>query len=1186
MLDIPQHQLTDYKNKIVNSFDFFNVEELQLIQNKFSESTGLASIITSIDGTPITKPSNFTPFCKLIRSTDKGLMNCIKSDVHLSQMGIKNKIAHIQPCLSGGLLDGSLPIIHEGRHLANWMFGQIRTNETSIEEVRRYAETIGSNHNEIAEAYKKTIEMSPERLQCIVTMLELIIEQYISKCDYRRKLEQEIRRTNHLENEKSRIEKSNIKRINAINHGIIVCKKDTSIDFYNNAIKRIFHSINKTDDKIQNLNIELFNDANKKIEFNDYPVNIISKTLLPIENETYRVCINNSDDIWIRLNGAPIFNENNEIAEIIFSMEDISVDKANNDKFIDSIKFLEKTQQIAYIGTYKAKFPEKKWYGSKMLYDIFGYDDQKIKSHDEWFELIHPDYIETLNNATKKVFEGDENNYCITYKIIRKNDGRIRWIRDNGMIVRNNENKVEMTIGTIQDITEIKNAEETALLNEQRFRLVLENAVDVYYKVSNDNKILEVSPSIKHYQKIKSEDIVGKDFSSFFANQKHLQDFYHILNKEGKLNDFCTELILHNDLIINVSISACLVSDYQNRTMYFEGFVRDITKRKQTEYKLKLSEQKFKNYIEFSPHAIVVHNEAGEIIETNPTVSRITGYAQDELFSIPYTDMIDANDLEKSHRFNNRVIKYGLASEEFIITTKNKARKHIQIDSVKLPDGKFITYFVDISYRKKIEEKLVLNQLQLEEAQKIARIGNATVNFLTGYWESSKMLDEIIGIDDNFEKIIPNWVNIIHPDTLEDVKDYFNNRVVLNNEAINIELRIVRRNDKQVRWLHVIGKTEFTPEGKLLKIKFTLQDITERKKFLDQLSQNEAIYRATLNASPDVIAVVDLDGRVKMISPIAKQLYGTKDVNDIIGEHITKFIEPEDFDKLLLNLGQMFEKYLGTIEYNMLRANGDVFPAEVNGDVIRDNNGQPTNMVFIIRDISQRKKNDAALAKSKKQIKEYAKHIQSIREEEKIALAREIHDDLGQILVAMKIEIGMLKKRLFKLGNGLTPEYMDKELERMLDSTNKTINITRRIMSELRTENVKIIGFIESARMYIDNFHERFKTNCNFSVKVPDIAFTRDQTVALYRILQEALNNINKHANATLVTVEVDSFDNSIFLTITDNGCGFDTNANRSVNSFGLIGMHERITLLDGQLHIHSQLEVGTRLSIQIPLIK
>jgi len=234
-------------------------------------------------------------------------------------------------------------------------------------------------------------------------------------------------------------------------------------------------------------------------------------------------------------------------------------------------------------------------------------------------------------------------------------------------------------------------------------------------------------------------------------------------------------------------------------------------------------------------------------------------------------------------------------------------------------------------------------------------------------------------------------------------------------------------------------------------------------------------------------------------------------------------------------------------------------------------NGKIVKIGGMFQDITEKKLSEIALYNSKHELRNFAAHLQSIREEEKTAVAREIHDDLGQILVALKIDLGLYKMRVIKGDQSVTAEI--EKLNQITDLVDRTIKTTRRIMTGLRPEIIDSMGLINASKSYLLEFEERYNIRCQFSSSVPE----------LNRILQESLNNISKHAKATEVIIHLFINKNKLIIEIKDNGIGFDMNLKVKHDSYGMLGMKERVLILDGELIINGKLGEGTTVRVEIP---
>jgi signal transduction histidine kinase len=149
----------------------------------------------------------------------------------------------------------------------------------------------------------------------------------------------------------------------------------------------------------------------------------------------------------------------------------------------------------------------------------------------------------------------------------------------------------------------------------------------------------------------------------------------------------------------------------------------------------------------------------------------------------------------------------------------------------------------------------------------------------------------------------------------------------------------------------------------------------------------------------------------------------------------------------------------------------------------------------------------------------------------------------------------------------------------------KTIKTTRRIMSGLRPEILDSLGFIEAGKSYVDEFEERNDIACQFESEISELKINSQQALALFRILQEALTNIVKHAKASAIKIHISTHSDKFVLEISDNGIGFDVNHKVRNDSYGMIGMKERVLLLDGELNISSEQGKGTCLRVEMPYL-
>ncbi|MDD4969585.1 MAG: PAS domain S-box protein [Paludibacter sp.] len=888
---------------------------------------------------------------------------------------------------------------------------------------------------------------------------------------------------------------------------------------------------------------------------------------------------------WLISSKLPLRDKDGVIFGVMGISRDITIRKQAEEALRKSEAFLKETQVIAKLGTYTTDLIKNCWSSSEILDAIFGITPDFDKSFEGWTSLIHPDWQDIMSDYVINHVNGKRNKFDKRYKIIRQDTKEERWVHGLGELIFDDDQQPVLMIGTIQDITDRVNDEIALRESEEKYRNIFENVQDVFYQIDMKGIITEISPSVKYFSEFRPDEIVGKMADNLYVDAEKRVIMMHELSKKGELRDYELVLRTKSGVIRNVSMNARLIYDSKGKPNHIDGALRDITTRKMTEQALRESEKKFHDYIEYAPHGVFIADESGKYIEVNAAASRITGYSKEELMSMNQIDLISDESKETFVNHFKTAVENGFATDEFGLLRKDTSKGYISVDTVKLSEKLYLGFVVDITYRKLAEVELKENEDFLKKTQLIANLGNCILDLTSGSWISSEIMDSIVGIEPNFEKTFQSLASIVHPEWIELLKTHFIDSVVEKQTKFNTKFKIIRPVDLEERWVHTIGELKLDADDKPVKLIATVQDITERKLAAEALSLSDELHRSILNASPDAIIVVEMSGQIRMVSPAANILYGCKSSEQLIGRNMFDFITPEDRDRAHSNRSLMFNGYMGSIEYRIIRNDGSEFFAEVNGDIIWNSVEEPNGMVFIIRDVSDRKKAEDALKTSQVELKEFASHLQNVREEEKLQLAREIHDELGQILIAIKIDLGMMKQNVLKSIKSIDAENILTKFDNLFGLVDNTLNTTRKIMTDLRPEVLFLIGFSEAVKLYVNNFKERHKIICLFDNTVSKLELNSQQSVALYRILQESLTNIAKHAKATRVKIHLDILDGKLIMKVKDNGIGFKTNQKNKPNSYGLLGMKERVYLLDGDLHIMSLPGEGTTIQVEIPYV-
>jgi signal transduction histidine kinase len=232
---------------------------------------------------------------------------------------------------------------------------------------------------------------------------------------------------------------------------------------------------------------------------------------------------------------------------------------------------------------------------------------------------------------------------------------------------------------------------------------------------------------------------------------------------------------------------------------------------------------------------------------------------------------------------------------------------------------------------------------------------------------------------------------------------------------------------------------------------------------------------------------------------------------------------------------------------------------------------------IILVDITDLRIAEQTITQSHLQLRKLTSHLQKIREEERKFIAREIHDELGQLITALKIDIGFTNKKIKQA----LPQLSNR-LEETMQLTDKLIKKIRRISTSLRPSLLDDIGLIAAIEWECKELQLKSGITCIFEKEEVEMSLSAEQKTNLYRIFQESITNIIRHANASFIKIKLQKKNKRIYLHVEDNGKGFDFN--NQIKTLGILGMKERVTALNGEFILKTALQQGTIIVVKIPV--
>ena len=276
--------------------------------------------------------------------------------------------------------------------------------------------------------------------------------------------------------------------------------------------------------------------------------------------------------------------------------------------------------------------------------------------------------------------------------------------------------------------------------------------------------------------------------------------------------------------------------------------------------------------------------------------------------------------------------------------------------------------------------------------------------------------------------------------------------------------------------------------------------------------------------------------------------------------------------RVLISKGQPFG-----IDHRITSPDGTTRIVRLQAELVDAREGQSWGIVGTVQDITERKRTEEELLASREQLRELSAYLEAIREEERRRIALEIHDELGQLLTALKMDVALLKMRV----------VADAEATRKIDDirelVEKTIWMVRNVASHLRPAALNF-GIVSALEWLAEDFSRRNGMPCQLVVRGGEPTLADAHATAVFRIVQESLTNVSRHAGASRVAVTLVSTDLALDLRVSDDGQGFDLESAQSGYSYGLLGMSERARLIGGTLHVDSAPGAGTMVSINLPL--
>jgi PAS domain S-box-containing protein len=645
--------------------------------------------------------------------------------------------------------------------------------------------------------------------------------------------------------------------------------------------------------------------------------------------------------------------------------------------------------------------------------------------------------------------------------------------------------------------------------------------------------------------------------------------------------DFAHRIVRPDGEVRNIHARGKVMLDAAGRPIRMFGTGRDVTEAKRAEEALRKSNAMFEGLFEAAPDAILLVNSEGRIIEANRQVEMMFGYGQEELVGKPIETLMPA-------RFRGRHVMHRTAYHTQPQTRpmgaglelygRRKDGSEFPVDAMLSPletrDGSLVISVVrDITERVRGEEAIRRANMFSE------RLINSSLEGILAFDREFRCTVWNPGMERIFGVTRTNALGRSVFETLPFLREIGEDSYY--QEALLGRTAIARDRPFSVAETGRQGFFEghYSPirddQAEVVGGLGLIRDITRRKEAQKALEESEARFRTVFERAAMGIGLTDLDGRIIASNPALQRFLGYSE-EELRGMRTTDFTHPDDLKVSLESFRDIVagDRDHYRLEKRYVRKDGRIVWGHVIASVVQDAHGQPQFTIGMIKDITQRKQMESELAEVQHRLIEG-------REKERIFLAQELHDGPLQVLYGASY-------RLRSLAEVLPDEESMGHMVAAQASLQQVIRMLRTISGEMRPPTLAPFGLEKAIRSHAEEFQ---KAQPALQIKLdlmPDEQTLTEQTrLALFRIYQQAMNNIVRHARASLVFIRFTLDPNEVVLEIEDNGQGFQVPVRwidlAREGHLGLIGMAERTEAIGGRFEIQSSAGQGTRIRVTVP---
>jgi PAS domain S-box-containing protein len=828
-----------------------------------------------------------------------------------------------------------------------------------------------------------------------------------------------------------------------------------------------------------------------------------------------------------------------------------------------------------------------------------------IQCNDEFLRQIGYQYDEVIGRTTyelnlwapgagreailAKLSSGDEIRQMEMN--VRRKDGAVRLILFSARVITLAGEQIMLTVG--HDITERKQYETAIRQSEEELRNLFDNSVLGIYRTTPGGRVLMVNPALcKMLGYSSPEELMTKNLETdSYAPGYTREAFKRRIESEKVIRGFETVWLKADGSTIYVRENAKAVRDSSGKILYYEGTVEDISERINAEKALRFSEEGYRRLFENITEGFtiyrVISDENGKAVdlefeEVNPISAEFFGRPREELAGARYLALFPDSGAAWVQTIA-RVARRGNPTIDRYWTTIHRGVRFMEVRCFKTGENHVAVIASDHTEEENSRIRLAENEKRLQRALRVGQMGYIDWDLKTNRVEWSEETFHMYGRPPGeFTPSIDATLEPIHHGDREFVEHQLK-AAILGETEFNTQFRI-HRYDGIMCHLRALGEVSRNERGEATRLLITLVDTTAQETAAAALQETETRLRQVIDLVPQFIFAKNKLGQFILVNQALADAYGTT-VENLLGKTDADFntnsIEVANFlkdDFEVINSGRRKD----ISEERITDSRGQVRYLHTVKIPFHLTSSAERAILGVSTDITEQKMAEEELRKNTVQLRQLSNRLRAIREEESTRIAREIHDELGQTLTALKMDIAMLEDKFpFNDAAGRESAAHISGMTVLIDSAIRTV---RRISSELRPAALDRFGLTAAIEWQADEFRKRTGISCICNLPKEEMEIDPEVNITIFRILQESLTNITRHAGASVVRISLWKKNNSMVLQVDDDGKGIRSTDQKKQGSFGLLGIRERASALDGAVTISSAPDKGTSIIVAIPM--